>query len=217
MERLPTYFLSHGGGPWPYLNGPFREHYRQLEASLKETARELGGKPRAILVVSGHWEAAEFTVMANPHPGMIYDYSGFPEHTYAVQYSAPGSPELAGRVQGLLAAAGIAARLDETRGFDHGCFAPLAVMYPDADVPVVQLSLKAGYDPQAHLAAGRSLAPLRDEGVLILGSGRCLAAGRPAARAPCRAYPPPAAVARRAVGAARPSAGRSPDPAAGRS
>lgn len=171
MERLPTYFLSHGGGPWPYLSGPFREHYRQLEASLKETARELGGKPRAILVVSGHWEAAEFTVMANPHPGMIYDYSGFPEHTYAVQYPAPGSPELAGRVQGLLAAAGIAARLDGARGFDHGCFAPLAVMYPDADVPVVQLSLKAGYDPQAHLAAGRSLAPLRDEGVLILGSG----------------------------------------------
>jgi aromatic ring-opening dioxygenase catalytic subunit (LigB family) len=171
MKRLPTYFLSHGGGPWPYLTGPFREHYRQLEASLKDVARELGGRPEAVLVVSGHWEAGEFTVMANPRPGMIYDYYGFPDHTYEVQYAAPGSPALAGRVQHLLAAAGIAARLDEKRGFDHGCFTPLAVMYPDADVPVVQLSLKAGYDPQAHLAAGRALAPLRDEGVLIVGSG----------------------------------------------
>ncbi|HMA10551.1 MAG TPA: class III extradiol ring-cleavage dioxygenase [Steroidobacteraceae bacterium] len=171
MRRLPTYFLSHGGGPWPYLTGPFRTHFRLLEASLKATARELGGKPRAILVVSGHWEAAVFTVMTSPHPGMLYDYSGFPAHTYEVQYPAPGSPELAGRVQGLLEAAGIVAGSDDRRGFDHGCFAPLAVMYPDADVPVVQLSLKAGYDPQAHLAAGRALAPLRDEGVLILGSG----------------------------------------------
>ncbi len=171
MKRLPTYFLSHGGGPWPYLGGPFREHYRALEASLQETARELGGKPRAILAVSGHWEAPEFAVMASPHPGMVYDYAGFPEHTYEVQYPAPGSPELAHRVQGLLETADIAARLDDKRGFDHGCFAPLAVMYPDADVPVVQLSLKSGYDPEAHLAAGRALAPLRDDGVLILGSG----------------------------------------------
>jgi aromatic ring-opening dioxygenase catalytic subunit (LigB family) len=171
MKRLPTYFLSHGGGPWPYLTGPFREHYRLLEASLKEIARELGGKPRAILVVSGHWEAAEFTVMTSPHPGMVYDYTGFPDHTYEVQYAAPGSPALAHRVQGLLERAGVAARPDDTRGFDHGCFAPLAVMHPDADVPVVQLSLKSGYDPETHLAAGRALAPLRDEGVLILGSG----------------------------------------------
>ena len=171
MKRLPTYFLSHGGGPWPYLSGPFRSHYHLLEASLQDVARELGAKPRAILVISGHWEAADFSVMASPQPGMVYDYSGFPEHTYQVQYRAPGSPELAARVRRLLEGAGIAARSDDARGFDHGCFAPLAVMYPDADVPVVQLSLKAGYGPQAHLAAGRALAPLRDEGVLILGSG----------------------------------------------
>ena len=171
MTRLPTCFLSHGGGPWPWLTGPFRERYRALEASLEATARELGGKPRAILMVSGHWEAAEFSVMASARPGMVYDYAGFPDHTYAVQYPAPGSPELAGRVQRLLEAAGLAARLDPTRGFDHGCFVPLAVMFPEADVPVVQLSLKVGYDPATHLAAGRALAPLRDEGVLILGSG----------------------------------------------
>ncbi|MDT3707611.1 MAG: class III extradiol ring-cleavage dioxygenase [Thiobacillus sp.] len=171
MKRLPTYFLSHGGGPWPWMTGPVREHYRGLEASLQTIARELGSKPRAVLVVSGHWEAAEFSVMASPNPGMIYDYTGFPEHTYAVRYPAPGSPELAGRVQRLLEAAGLAARLDPTRGFDHGCFVPLAVMYPDAGVPVVQLSLKVGYDPETHLAAGRALAPLRDEGVLVVGSG----------------------------------------------
>lgn len=171
MKRLPTYFLSHGGGPWPYLSGPFREHYRELEASLQAIARELGGKPRAVLVVSGHWEAAEFSVMASPNPGMVYDYTGFPAHTYAVQYPAPGSPELAGRVQRLLEAAGLAARLDPTRGFDHGCFAPLVMMFPEADVPVVQLSLKVGYDPETHLAAGRALGPLREDGVLILGSG----------------------------------------------
>lgn len=171
MTRLATYFLSHGGGPWPWLTGPFREHYRLLEASLEASARELGGKPRAILMVSGHWEAAEFSVMASAHPGMIYDYAGFPDHTYEVRYPAPGSPELAARVQRLLEAAGLAARLDPARGFDHGCFVPLAVMFPQADVPVVQLSLKVGYDPATHLAAGRALAPLRDEGVLILGSG----------------------------------------------
>ena len=171
MKRLPTCFLSHGGGPWPWLTGAFREHYRLLEASLDATARELGGKPRAVLMVSGHWEAAEFAVMAGATPGMVYDYAGFPEHTYTIRYPAPGSPALAARVQRLLEAAGHAATLDPARGFDHGCFAPLAVMYPEADVPVVQLSLKAGYDPATHLAAGRALAPLRDEGVLIVGSG----------------------------------------------
>lgn len=171
MTRLPTYFLSHGGGPWPWLTGPFREHYRLLESSLKATVHELGGKPRAILMVSAHWEATEFSVMAGARPGMVYDYAGFPDHTYAFQYPAPGSPELAGRVQRLLEAAGLAARLDPTRGFDHGAFVPLAVMFPEADVPVVQLSLKVGYDPETHLAAGRALAPLRGEGVLIIGSG----------------------------------------------
>ena len=171
MKRPPTYFLSHGGGPWPYLTGAFREHYRPLEASLQALARELGGKPRAVLMVSGHWEAGAFTVMANPHPPMVYDYTGFPEHAYHVRYGAPGSPELAARVKHLLDAAGIESRLDAHRGFDHGCFAPMAVIYPEADVPVIQLSLQTGYDPQAHLALGRALASVRDEGVLIIGSG----------------------------------------------
>ncbi len=145
--------------------------YDALEASLQDMPRQIGVKPTAVLVISGHWEEPDFTVMASPQPPMIYDYSGFPAHTYRIRYGAPGSPELARHVQQLLVAAGIPARLDDRRGFDHGTYAPLYAIYPEANVPVVQLSLKSGYDPQAHLAAGRALAPLRDEGILIIGSG----------------------------------------------
>lgn len=168
---LPTYFISHGGGPWPWLDGPFRRQFDGLEHSLKGIVRELGAKPAAVLMVSGHWEEPQPTVQAAAHPGMVYDYGGFPPHTYQIQYKAPGAPELATRVQGLLDAAGIPAALDPARGFDHGAFAPLQAMYPDADVPVVQLSLIHGYDPETHLAVGRALVPLRAEGVLIVGSG----------------------------------------------
>ena len=167
---LPTYFISHGGGPWPWLDGPFRRNFDVLEQSLRETARAIG-KPRAILAVSGHWEEPRFTVMSGEHPPMVYDYSGFPEHTYRIKYAAPGSPEVASRVRELLERAGIDAREDPAQGFDHGTYTPLAVMYPEADVPVLQLSLKQGYDPAEHLAAGRALAPLRDEGVLVMASG----------------------------------------------
>jgi aromatic ring-opening dioxygenase catalytic subunit (LigB family) len=148
-----------------------RGAYDKLEASLHELPREIGVVPEAILAVSGHWEEQDFTVMSGERPPMLYDYSGFPEHTYRIRYDAPGSPQLARRAQELLAASGFNTRADASRGFDHGVFAPLAVAYPDADVPVVQLSIRRDYDPEAHLAAGRSLAPLRDEGVLILASG----------------------------------------------
>ncbi len=169
--KLPTYFISHGGGPWPWMKREWGGMMDPLESSLQAITRELGGKPKAVLVISGHWEAPEFTVQGSPSPPMVYDYTGFPPHTYQVKYAAPGSPALATRVQALLAQAGIPVRRDDQRGYDHGTFTPLVAMYPEADVPVVQLSLKAGYDPAAHLAVGRALAPLRDEGVLILGSG----------------------------------------------
>lgn len=122
-------------------------------------------------MISGHWEEEQFTVMTHPHPPMLYDYYGFPEHTYHVQYKAPGSPELARRVRDLLAAADITSREDSERGFDHGVFTPFAVSHPQADVPIVQLSMLRNYDPQLHLDLGRALAPLRDEGVMIVGSG----------------------------------------------
>lgn len=169
--KLPTYFISHGGGPWPWLKDEWGGMMNQLEASLKAIASELGEKPKAVLVVSGHWEAPEFTVMASPRPPMVYDYTGFPAHTYKVTYPAPGDPALAERIRSLLEGAGIPARLDPQRGYDHGTFTPLVAMYPLADVPVLQVSLKHGYDPEAHLALGRALAPLREEGVLIVGSG----------------------------------------------
>ncbi|MGH8667365.1 MAG: DODA-type extradiol aromatic ring-opening family dioxygenase [Burkholderiales bacterium] len=170
--RLPTYFLSHGGGPWTHMKPQLGGMYDTLEASLQDIPRQLGhAKPRAVLVVSGHWEEDDFSVMSGARPPMIYDYQGFPAHTYEIRYDAPGSPEVAARVRELLVAAGLPARLDGERGYDHGTFVPLYAIYPDADVPVLELSLKRGYDPQTHLAAGRALAPLREEGVLVVGSG----------------------------------------------
>ena len=170
-DRLPTYFVSHGGGPWPWIKDQMPGDFGPLEASLRAIPREIGVTPKAVLVISGHWEAPEFTVQTSANPPMLYDYGGFPEFTYHIQYPAPGSPEVAARVVELLGGADIAVRTDGRRGFDHGVFAPLYVSWPDADVPVLQLSMKHGYDVDAHLAVGRALAPLRDEGVLILGSG----------------------------------------------
>lgn len=189
-RRLPTYFISHGGGPWPWLDDqlPF---YGPLESSLRAMPAELGTSPRAVLVVSAHWETPEFTVQTNPNPPMVYDYGGFPDFTYRIQYPAPGAPDVAARVAGLLGAAGIPADQDPDRGYDHGTFVPLYVIYPDADVPILQLSIKHGYDPDDHLAAGRALAPLRDEGVLIVGSGLSyhnLRAFGPAAAGPSRQF-----------------------------
>jgi aromatic ring-opening dioxygenase catalytic subunit (LigB family) len=169
--RLPTFYLSHGGGPWPYMNEEARRPYARLEESLRELPHELPRKPEAILVVSGHWEDTGFAVMAGAQPPMIYDYGGFPEELYHIRYPAAGSPRLAARTHSLLEQAQLPTRLDAGRGFDHGTYAILAVTHPQADVPVFQVSLRADYDPEAHLRLGRALAPLRDEGVLIIGSG----------------------------------------------
>ncbi|MDK4740378.1 class III extradiol ring-cleavage dioxygenase [Rhizobium sp. CNPSo 3464] len=168
---LPTYFVSHGGGPWPYITDGFRRNFDKLEQSLVEMRAELGNAVRAILVVSGHWEEQRFAISSGAQPGMVYDYHGFPEYLYHIKYGAPGQPELAKRVQALLQGRGIEAALDPTRGFDHGTFSILKPLYPEENVPVVQLSLDVSYDPALHLEAGRALAPLRDEGVLIIGSG----------------------------------------------
>lgn len=171
QHRLPVYFISHGGGPWSYMDDPSRAAYAKLEAALAAMPRRTGTTPAAVLMISAHWEEPEFTVTSNPRPPMVYDYGGFPEYTYHIRYDAPGDPALAARVKSLIESAGMPARLDADRGFDHGAFTPLKVIYPNADVPVVQLSLKEGLDPATHLAMGRALSPLRDEGVLIVGSG----------------------------------------------
>jgi aromatic ring-opening dioxygenase catalytic subunit (LigB family) len=169
--KQPVFFLSHGGGPWPWLDGPFRENFAWLEASLKALLAQLPEPPRAVLAVSGHWEEPEFTVSSAAQPGMVYDYFGFPEHTYSIRYAAPGDPALAARVRELAGAAGIAMGDDPARGFDHGTFSMMQPIRPEADLPVVSLSMKQGYDPAAHFALGRALAPLREEGVVIMGSG----------------------------------------------
>lgn len=169
-RRLPTFYISHGGGPWPWMPEmtPF---YKQLEASLREIPSMLPEKPRTILMISAHWEAPEFRLGSNPQPPMIYDYGGFPEHTYQIHYRASGAPTIATEVRNMLQKAGIAAGLDSERGFDHGAFVPLHVMYPNAEIPVVTLSLKKGLDAEEHLKMGSVLTPLREKGILILGSG----------------------------------------------
>jgi aromatic ring-opening dioxygenase catalytic subunit (LigB family) len=169
-QKLPTYFISHGGGPWPWL-ADMRKMMATLETSLANMPKEIGVKPKAILMVSGHWEENDFAVMAAPAPGMVYDYGGFPAFTYQIKYAAPGAPDVAKRVEELLTKSGLPTHLDASRGFDHGVFAPMQVMYPDADVPLLQVAIQRSYDPAAHFALGRALAPLRDEGVLIVGSG----------------------------------------------
>ena len=170
-RRMPVYFLSHGGGPWPYMSGPMRQMFTLLEASLQDIPRQLPRQPKAVLVVSGHWEESEFTISSGKEPDMVFDYHGFPPEMYQIRYPAPGDPALAKHVGDLVRKAGWAVRLDPQRGFDHGTFSMMKPIYPDADVPIVQISLKESLNPAEHLALGRALAPLRDEDVLIIGSG----------------------------------------------
>jgi aromatic ring-opening dioxygenase catalytic subunit (LigB family) len=168
--RLPVLFVSHGGGPWPWVDG-MKDVFARTAAEFAALPRRLPEKPKAVLMITGHWEAHEFSVSTAEHPPMDYDYFGFPEHTYKLQYPAPGSPALAARVRDLVTQAGMPCLEDPQRGFDHGTFVPLWLMYPDAEVPVVLLSMKSGYDPAEHIRVGQAIAPLRDEGVLIMGSG----------------------------------------------
>ncbi|MBV9978530.1 class III extradiol ring-cleavage dioxygenase [Bradyrhizobium sp.] len=170
-QRLPTYYLSHGGGPWPYMEDGMRRRFDKLEASLIAIRGEWGDAVRAVLVVSGHWETPEFAVSSGAHPGMVFDYYGFPEYLYHIKYDAPGSPELAMRVRAMLEAGGFSCDSDPERGFDHGTFSLLKPIYPNGEIPIVQLSVKLDFDPHAHLSVGRLLAPLRDDGVVIIGSG----------------------------------------------
>ena len=170
-QTLPTLYIPHGGGPCFFMERPGRDIWDGMEAYLRGIARNVGVRPKAILVISAHWENERPTVGTHPAPPLLFDYYGFPEHTYRLTYPAPGSPELARRVQALLDDTGMACDGDAERGLDHGVFVPFLLIYPEADIPVVQLSLRADLDPAAHLALGRALRPLRDEGVLIVGSG----------------------------------------------
>lgn len=171
-SRMPVYFLSHGGGPWPFMQGPFREMFRALEGMLRDIPRQLPARPRAVLVISAHWEAARFTLSTATRPGMIHDYAGFPASMYRIAYPAPGAPDVAMEVGALLEAVGISVAFDGERGYDHGTYGVLAPIYPEADVPVLQMSIRSPLDETEHLAMGKALTPLRDNGILIIGSGQ---------------------------------------------
>ncbi|HVZ02177.1 MAG TPA: class III extradiol ring-cleavage dioxygenase [Dongiaceae bacterium] len=174
MSRLPSLYITHGGGPcfWMEFGPPFGPHaFDKLRAYLAGLIDSLPERPKAILVVSGHWEEDRPTVSTAARPGMLFDYYGFPPHTYQLSYPAPGAPDLAQHVRGLLQAAGIDCGTDDKRGFDHGVFVPQLIIDPKAEIPVVMLSMRHDLDPAAHIAIGKALAPLRDEGVLIVGSG----------------------------------------------
>jgi aromatic ring-opening dioxygenase catalytic subunit (LigB family) len=171
--QMPTLFIPHGGGPCFFMPNP-PDHpvlWDKMGAYLRGIAATLPQKPKAIVVISGHWEERAVTVNASPAPSMMFDYSGFPPHTYQLQYPAPGSPALAADIRTLLAKAGIDSGTMPERGFDHGVFVPFLLMFPEADIPVVQISLLRSLDAAAHIAVGRALAPLREHGVLIVGSG----------------------------------------------
>ncbi|MEO5351195.1 MAG: dioxygenase [Magnetococcus sp. YQC-3] len=169
--RQPVWYIPHGGGPCFFMDWNPPDAWQAMERFFKGIPAQLTHSPQAIVCVSAHWIEPVFGIGSGEKPGLIYDYSGFPPHTYRLQYPAPGAPWLAERIAELLGVAGIPAHRHPTRGFDHGMFIPLKVIFPKADIPVVQLSLLTSLDPGAHLQAGRALAPLRDEGVLIIGSG----------------------------------------------
>jgi len=160
-------YIPHGGGPLPLLHD---KHHQELVNFLRSITPNLG-KPDAILVISAHWEESSATITSGANPPIIYDYYGFPDEAYQITYPAPGEPALAKKVFSLLQEHGINAKMDEQRGFDHGVFVPLKIMYPDASIPCIQLSLLHSLDPVEHLKIGRALQDLRKENILILGSG----------------------------------------------
>lgn len=171
MALMPTFYIPHGGGPCFFMAWDPPHTWKTLEHWLQEFPKTLPEAPKALLVISAHWETRDaVAITGNPAPELIYDYGGFPPHTYELTWPAPGAPALAARTQALLTQAGIAAEMDASRGFDHGVFIPLKVAFPNAQIPTIQLSLWRDLDPAFHLALGAALAPLRDEGVLIIGS-----------------------------------------------
>jgi aromatic ring-opening dioxygenase catalytic subunit (LigB family) len=160
-------FISHGGGPMPLLGDKGHE---EMVISLKKLAKTLP-KPKAIIVISAHWEASVATITSATHPELIYDYYGFPKESYEIGYPCHGAPDLANDIFTALTGSGIESKLDATRGFDHGLFVPLTIMYPEADIPCVQLSLVNTLDPAHHIKMGQALNKVEHEGLLIIGSG----------------------------------------------
>jgi len=166
-QRAQLVYLSHGGGPLPILGDP---GHRAMIDFMRELPSQLR-RPDAILVISAHWEESIATLLGSHSPPMFYDYYGFPGEAYTITYSAPGNPSLAKRIAERLRISNIPSRVDAERGFDHGLFIPLKIMYPRADITAIQISLLRGLDPSAHIALGKSLGGLMNENILVVGSG----------------------------------------------
>jgi len=176
---MPVLFISHGGGPSFFLDAvPGHGMYdiakgSETEKSLQRIPKLLPSKPKAIVVVSAHWEGGSKVLVSGKdrYTKLLFDYGGFPAFTYQLQYLAPTDNQLAQQIVQRLTQNGIEAALDKSRDWDHGVFVPLMVTFPEADIPVVEVSILQHYDPKTHIDIGKALAPLRDQGVLILGSG----------------------------------------------
>lgn len=169
----PSLYIPHGGGPCFFMDwSPMgaADTWHGMERFLRDLLLTRD-KPSAIIVITAHWEAPAFTVTTTAQPSLLFDYYGFPEHTYQLQYPARGAPQLAQQVFELIRDAGLPAATDGARGWDHGVFIPMMLIRPQADIPIVQLSLREGLNPDEHLRLGAALAPLRAQNVLILGSG----------------------------------------------
>jgi 4,5-DOPA dioxygenase extradiol len=160
----PTLFLSHGSPMTALMDSPARHFLATLATALPQ-------KPAAILVISAHWEAARPTINAVAHNATIHDFYGFPKPLFEMRYEPPGAPELAARIAGLLRGAGFEPALDTTRGLDHGAWIPLILAYPQADIPVLQISVQPRLGTAHHYALGQALSTLRAENILIIGSG----------------------------------------------
>ena len=160
-------YFSHGGGPLPILGDASHKAMRDFMRDLPSQLR----KPDAIVVISAHWEESTATLLGAQTPPMFYDYYGFPDEAYTIQYPAPGSPELAQKITNILEGCGLPSNIDNKRGFDHGLFIPLKMMYPRADIPCIQLSLIKRLSPATHIALGKALRELMQENILIIGSG----------------------------------------------
>jgi 4,5-DOPA dioxygenase extradiol len=165
--RAQIVYFSHGGGPLPILGDP--GHQAMIDFMTKLPSQL--SRPDVILVISAHWEEKAATLLGAQKPPMLYDYYGFPEEAYTINYPAPGSPEFSKKVAALLEKNNLPYKINPQRGFDHGLFIPLKLMYPQADIPSLQLSLLQGLDPAAHIALGRSLRGLMNENILVIGSG----------------------------------------------
>lgn len=168
---MPSLFIPHGGGPSFFMTGDRKARYQATEDFLSSIPSLLPATPKAILIITAHWEQDIPSFTGGTSPELIYDYYGFPPETYALQYTAPGEPTLAERAADLLQQAGYPSRVDAQYGWDHGVFIPLKVVFPEATIPVVAMSLQHSLDPNLHSALGAALSSLRDEGVLIIGSG----------------------------------------------